>query len=76
MALHWGQEARLPAAEFATFSVRPQLVQANSMWLVAELIEVDMNPQTTNDKGPLTNDRESHGPLSLVIRHLQFVIFS
>lgn len=31
MALHCGQAARLPAAEAATFSVRPQLVQLNSI---------------------------------------------
>lgn len=31
MALHCGQAARLPAAEAATFRVRPQLVQLNSI---------------------------------------------
>ena len=31
IALHCGHEARLPAAEAATFSMRPQLVQENSI---------------------------------------------
>lgn len=31
MAPHWGQLARLPAAEVATFSIRPQLEQTNSI---------------------------------------------
>jgi hypothetical protein len=31
MALHCGQEARFPAADAATLSVRPQLVQGNSI---------------------------------------------
>jgi hypothetical protein len=36
IALHCGHDARFPAAEAATFSVRPQLVQGNSMFPVEE----------------------------------------
>ncbi len=35
IALHCGHEARLPAADTATFSVRPQFVQENSIFPVA-----------------------------------------
>jgi hypothetical protein len=32
IALHCGHDARLPPADAATFSSRPQLVQGNSIW--------------------------------------------
>jgi hypothetical protein len=42
IALHCGHDARLPAAAAATFSVRPQLVQGNSMLPVAGPVVVDI----------------------------------
>lgn len=54
IALHCGHDARLPAAETATLSVRPQFVQVNSMLPVAGPVDVDIVWKIPRTEGPRT----------------------